>query len=231
MPDTKGYRPLVVQLCATRYREVYPLLTNLPSGVLLWGCVCFSVHFCDVLLVLFCDRSDLLYWLMWRSNGSLHNAICFVTRRWLFLKESVFTFTNVQYTYVPARAANLTPMTGIQHRQSVATMMQNLCAKAWSCLSWVERRDSPEDRTARCMRQYAQLMNSSATVFRAMNMAAEYSQPCHTHTHTALVWRTLTPRITVVAPPHTCTNGAPHFTHSLFLCVSCDSYSKILLVP
>jgi len=39
------------------------------------------------------------------------------------------------------------------------------------------------------MRQYAQLMNSSATVFRAMNMAAEYSHPWHTHIHihTALI--------------------------------------------
>ena len=29
----------------------------------------FSVHFCDVMLVLFCDCTDLLKWLMWRSNG------------------------------------------------------------------------------------------------------------------------------------------------------------------
>ena len=34
-------RPLVVQLCVARYRELYPLLTYLPGGVLVWGCVCF----------------------------------------------------------------------------------------------------------------------------------------------------------------------------------------------
>jgi len=29
----------------------------------------FSVHFCEVMLVLFCDRTVLLKWVMWRSNG------------------------------------------------------------------------------------------------------------------------------------------------------------------
>jgi hypothetical protein len=38
-------RPLVVHLCTTRYRTLYPLLTTLPSGILLWGCVCFFCAF------------------------------------------------------------------------------------------------------------------------------------------------------------------------------------------
>jgi len=51
-------RPLVVQLCAARYCEPYPLLTNLPSGVLLWWCVCFfcAILWCHVCVVLW------LYW-------------------------------------------------------------------------------------------------------------------------------------------------------------------------
>ena len=36
---------LVVDLCAARFRELYPLWTILPSGVLLLGCVCFCCAF------------------------------------------------------------------------------------------------------------------------------------------------------------------------------------------
>jgi len=54
----------------------------------------------------------------------------------------------------------------------------------------------------------------------------------HTHTHTHSVnMRNVNPQNHMVALPHTCTNVAPHFTHNLFFCVFCDSYSKFLLVP
>ena len=38
-------KSLVVQLCATRYCELYPLWTTLPNGVLLWLRVCFFCAF------------------------------------------------------------------------------------------------------------------------------------------------------------------------------------------
>ena len=38
-------KPLTVQLCAAKCRELYPLWTTLPSGVLLWGGVCFVCAF------------------------------------------------------------------------------------------------------------------------------------------------------------------------------------------
>jgi len=76
-----AWKLLVVQLQAARYRELYPLLTTLPSSFLLWWCV-FPVHFCDVVLVLFCDRTDLLKWLIWRSNGFASNSAS-NSARWL----------------------------------------------------------------------------------------------------------------------------------------------------
>ena len=39
------WKPLVVQLCATRHHELYPLWTTLPSNVLLWSRVCFFCAF------------------------------------------------------------------------------------------------------------------------------------------------------------------------------------------
>ena len=38
-------KPLVVQLCAARYRKQYPLWITLPSDILLWGCVFFFCAF------------------------------------------------------------------------------------------------------------------------------------------------------------------------------------------
>ena len=40
-----------------------------------------SVHFCDVMLVLFCDRTDLLRWLIWRNNGFASNSASDSARR------------------------------------------------------------------------------------------------------------------------------------------------------
>jgi len=45
-------------------------------------CVFFSVHFCDGALALVCDHTDLLKWLMWRSNGFASNSALNLTR-WL----------------------------------------------------------------------------------------------------------------------------------------------------
>jgi len=39
------------------------------------------VHFCDVVLVLFCNRTNLLKWLMWRSNGFASNSASNSARR------------------------------------------------------------------------------------------------------------------------------------------------------
>jgi len=75
-----AWKPLVVLVCA-RYRKRYPLWTALPSSILLWGRVCFSVHFCDVMVVLFCDPTDLVKWLMWRSNGFAPNSASNLARQ------------------------------------------------------------------------------------------------------------------------------------------------------
>jgi hypothetical protein len=60
------HKPLVVQLCATRYFELYSLWTILPCSVLLWGRVFFFYTF-------FWRRVSAVLWLyqpkmMWRSN-------------------------------------------------------------------------------------------------------------------------------------------------------------------
>ena len=49
---------LVVELCAARYHELYPLWSILPSGVLLWGRMCFLCAFLwrCVSAVLWSDR-------------------------------------------------------------------------------------------------------------------------------------------------------------------------------
>ena len=48
-----AWKLLVVQLCAARYRELYPLLTTLPSSILLWGRVFFCAFlWCRVSAVL-----------------------------------------------------------------------------------------------------------------------------------------------------------------------------------
>ena len=80
-------KPLVVQLCAASYRELYPLWISLPSGVVLCGCGCvcvcifFLCIFSGVMLVLFCERSDQLKWLMWRSNGFASYSASNLARR------------------------------------------------------------------------------------------------------------------------------------------------------
>jgi len=66
---------------AARSREVYPLLTTLPSSILLWWRV-FSAQFCDVVFVLLCDHTNLLKWLLWRSNGFALNSAS-NSARWL----------------------------------------------------------------------------------------------------------------------------------------------------
>jgi hypothetical protein len=73
-------KPLVVQLCAVRFRELYHLWTTLPSGVLLWGGVCFFCAFLWRRVSAFCERTDLLKWLMWRSNGFASNSVSNSTR-------------------------------------------------------------------------------------------------------------------------------------------------------
>jgi len=53
---------------------------------------------------------------------------------------------------LPARASSFMPMTGIQHRQSMAMMTTNHCAKAWSCHTCDEQRGRPEELTTWCSR-------------------------------------------------------------------------------
>ena len=55
------WKPLVVQLCTARYRKLYPLWIILPSGVLLWECVCFLCAF-----LWRCVRAVL--WLFWPAK-------------------------------------------------------------------------------------------------------------------------------------------------------------------
>jgi len=76
-----AWKPLVVQLQAAKSRKLYPLSTTWPSSALLWWHV-FSVQFCDIMLVLFCDSTDQLKWLMWRSNGFASNSASNLSR-WL----------------------------------------------------------------------------------------------------------------------------------------------------
>jgi len=76
-----GRKPLLVQLCAARYRELYPLWINLPSGVLLWRSMCF---FClslwrRVSAVLRSYRP--VKWLMWMSTGFASNSASNSARR------------------------------------------------------------------------------------------------------------------------------------------------------
>jgi len=63
----------VVGLWTARYHELYHLWTTMARGVLLWGRV-FLMHFCDVVLMLFYNRTNLLKWLMWRTNRFAYNS-------------------------------------------------------------------------------------------------------------------------------------------------------------
>jgi len=72
---------LVVQFCAARYCELYPLWISMPSGIVLYGHVCFICAFFDVMLVMFCNCTDLLKCLMWRSNGFASNSASNLARQ------------------------------------------------------------------------------------------------------------------------------------------------------
>jgi len=67
-------KPLVVQLWAVTCREP-------PKRFVMCGSVCFFSTFFDVLLVLFCDHTDLLKRLMWKNNGFVSNYASNSARR------------------------------------------------------------------------------------------------------------------------------------------------------
>jgi len=85
-------KPLVVQLWATRYCELYSLWTTLPHGILLWGCVCFSTHFSDVVLVLFSDCTNLLKWC--EGSMDLHPAHASLIVRQFLVSTKVIVISH-----------------------------------------------------------------------------------------------------------------------------------------
>jgi len=65
---------LVVQLCAARYRQLLSFVNQSARWhYAVWMCV-FSVYLCAVVLLLFCNCTALLKWLIWRSNRSASNS-------------------------------------------------------------------------------------------------------------------------------------------------------------
>jgi hypothetical protein len=59
---------LAVKLWAARCRKRYPLQISLPCAIKLCEHVHFHVHCFNTVLVLFCDSTNFLKWLMWRNN-------------------------------------------------------------------------------------------------------------------------------------------------------------------
>jgi hypothetical protein len=69
-------------LCAARYCELYPLWISRPSGIVLYRHVGFiCAFFFYVVLVLFCNRTDLLKYPMWRSNWFASNSASNLARQ------------------------------------------------------------------------------------------------------------------------------------------------------
>jgi len=74
-------KPLVLQLCAARCGELYSLRTTVPSGVLLWGRVCFFCAFLWRRVSAFMRSYRPEKWLMWRSNGFVSDSASNSARR------------------------------------------------------------------------------------------------------------------------------------------------------